>query len=252
MQKRRLLSYPWRDNRMHWTLVTGAAQGLGREVCLALAEQKRAVLIHYNQSADGALSLKNRCQEQGAAAEIIQGDFSTQEGVADFIRRLSENYPTIRALVNNVGNFFAKAVLETSSEEVLALFQTNLYAPFALIRALAASLIQEKGAIVNLGMAGLNAGGADAYCPVYSMTKGALFLLTKSLAKELAPLGVNVNMVSPGYMENTNNFPADLSKIPLGRFSELQEVARVVLFLLDPCNASITGQNIEVAGGVRL
>lgn len=237
---------------MRWILVTGAAKGLGAEICLELARQKYNVLIHYNKSEAEAASVRDQCRGYGAAAEIVQGDFSTGEMVFDFIRRAKGAYPDIHSVVNNVGNYLAKTALQTSSTEWLDLFQTNFHAPFQCIQALAESVIKNRGAIVNVGMAGMNTGTASIHCPAYLASKGLLLTLTRSLAKELALKEVSVNMVSPGYMVNSVEFPTDPSTIPIGRPAELQEVARVVAFLLDEKNKYITGQNIEVAGGVGL
>jgi 3-oxoacyl-[acyl-carrier protein] reductase len=137
-------------------------------------------------------------------------------------------------------------------DEWLKLFQTNLHAPFILIKHLVSSLCQHRGHIINIGAAGLGRMRADTYSTAYTLTKQNLWMLTRSLALELAPAGVRVNMVSPGHLETSVNLPTDPLKLPMGRPGYHHEISRLILFLLDPANHYITGQNIEVAGGVSL
>ena len=128
-------------------------------------------------------------------------------------------------------------------------FQTNLNAPYQLMKQLIPSIKQQKGSIINIGVSGLNFVHADVYSTAYTITKSALLMLTKSLAIELAPDQVRVNMISPGYLETSVDLPSDLSHIPLNRLGTLQEVADMVVYLLSEKASYITGQNIEIAGG---
>lgn len=237
---------------MAWTLVTGAAKRLGAEICGQLAAKGHSIVVHYNTSRIEAESAVNGLRKMGVQAESIQGDFSTIPGTQDFIERYLERFPKTKFLVNNVGNYLVKKASETNSEEWLDLFQTNLNAPAAISNALLPSLIQEKGSIVNIGVSGLTSARADTYCPAYTSSKMGLLLLTKSLAKQLAPKHVRVNMVSPGLLENAVDMPKDLTIVPMHRAGTLEEVAQVVCFLFEPENSYITGQNIEISGGLRL
>lgn len=228
---------------MGWTLVTGGAKGLGAEICLKLASEGHSVIVHYNQSEEESHRIAAECRRYGLA-ETIQGDFSSEENVEDFLREYLERFPKTECLVNNVGNYLIKPFLETSVDEMKALYQTNVFAPFMIAKAL-----KVYGSIVNLGVAGL--GRADVYSSAYTMAKSGLLQWTRSLAKELAPELISVNMVSPGYVEGSVDLPSP-SKLPMKRAVNCEEVANLVAFLLDPKNRSITGQNIEIAGGVRL
>lgn len=224
---------------MGWTLVTGGAKGLGAEICRKLIKEGHKVVVHYRTSQKEAAELA-----ASSGCELIQGDFSTGEGVAQFIHDYCTRFANTRYLVNNVGNYLIKPSSETTVEELSMLFQTNLFAPFALTQALLPSL----KSIVNIGAAGLNS-RADAYSTAYTMTKSGLLQWTRSLAKELAPSLISVNMVSPGYIEESIDLP---EHFPMSRPVTRAEVAGVVAFLLDEQNRYITGQNIEIAGGVRL
>ena len=237
---------------MAWTLVTGGAKRLGAEICRTLAALNYDLVIHYNTSNKEAVSLRQECQQQGVRAEIIQGDFSTEESTTRFCNEYLERFTLTRNLVNNVGNFLIKPALETSVLEWNAMFQNNLHVPFMLTKALAPKIKSLHGCIINVGVAGLETIRADTYSTAYSSAKLGLWMLTKSLAKELGPDLVRVNMVSPGYLETAVDLPSDVSKLPMGRPGKLTEVADLIAFLLEPTGAYITGQNIEVAGAIRL
>lgn len=233
-----------------WTLVTGGAKRLGAALAEGIAKQGHSVLIHYKHSKKEVAEVVEACREMGVDAEAIAGDFSSEESLNDFIRRCLSSYPNIVNLVNNVGNYIAKSIEETSQEEWNDLFQTNLNAPFALSKAFLPSIRENHGNIINIGVVGL--GRLDIYRPAYKIAKGALLTLTKSLARELTGSHVRVNMVSPGYLENAVDLPVDTAQLPMGRPALLEEVVRVVLFLLHADSGYITGQNIEVGGGIGL
>ncbi len=237
---------------MNWALVTGGGQRLGAEICLKLAEEGYDVVVHYNHSESQAMQVADQCRRKGVQAEILQGDFESLETTLDFAQRYMQRFSETSYLINNVGNYLIKSPTATSPEEWLALMQSNLNAPFALIHALMSGIKRNRGCIINIGVAGLSNLRADTYSTCYSCAKTALWVLTKSLALELAPFGVRVNMVSPGYLDISVDHPSSPVKLPMGRTGTGAEVAEVIAFLLKDKNAYITGQNIEVAGGVRL
>lgn len=235
-----------------WTLVTGGAKRLGAAICLELARRKIPLVVHYNTSEKEAADLVKRCRESGVEAECIQGDFSSVEGMKDFCERYKNRFARTKNLINNVGNYRVEKAMSTSLDELQSLFQTNLFTPFYLSQQLLEPIKNEKGSIINIGTSGLHTARADTYAPAYSMTKLSLYSLTKSLAKELAPFNVRVNMVSPGQLDNAVDLPNDFSKFPMKRPGRVEEVALAVAFFIDDETAYITGQNIEVAGGLGL
>lgn len=237
---------------MNWVVVTGGARGLGAEICQHLAKLGYSLVIHYNTSRNDADKLKAKCESLGANVHTVQGDFNTKastEKVLDEI--LSLNVP-IRFLVNNVGNYLIQSLLDTELDDWYELFQVNVHAPFILSKGLSDVIVKQKGSIVNIGVTGLETGKADTYSAAYTITKQALFCMTKSLAKELASQGVRVNMISPGYLSNAVDLPKDLNKLPMQRAVSLSEIAEMVEYLFKESGKSITGQNIEIAGGVRI
>lgn len=224
---------------MSIVLVTGGAKGIGASIVERLCEAGYSLLIHYKESEQEAVELSKKYKQ----SEIIQGDFSSIEGIEAFIQKVS--HFNIGSLVNNVGNYLVKPLFETHVEDWNSLYFTNFLAPVELVRSLQDSIRSNKGSIVNLGIAGLHK--ANKSSAAYHCFKSALWTYTLALSKEMATSGVNVNMVSPGYIENSIEKPAHL---PMGRLGFKNEVAEAVYFCL--INPYVTGQNIEVAGGVGL
>lgn len=236
---------------MAWTLVTGGAKRLGACLARALAESGNDVVIQYRHSIKEAEEVAEQCSNYGVRSAVLQGDFSDPEKTEDFISRYLREFPDTKNIINNVGNYLIRSALQTAAEEWTELFQINLHAPFALIRSLSPSLINRKGNIINFGISGIHSGHTGTHAAAYRITKQSLWALTRSLAAEMAGHGVRVNMISPGYLDNAVDLPP-ASKLPMGRPAYCEEIARVVTFLLDEKSNYITGQNIEVAGGVGL
>lgn len=229
-----------------WTLVTGAAKGLGKEIALTLAKKGYNLLIHYNKSSREAEEVMRLCQEAGVQSKVVQGDFSSLESTQRFISLLHN----VEHLVNNVGNFLIKPGLETPVDVWQDLYQVNFLAPLAIIQGLIHSIREYNGTIINIGCVGVLR--ADSKYTAYTSTKMSLYMLTKSLAKQLAPDLVRVNMVSPGELENSVSLSERGLALPMRRAGKCQEVADTVAFLVDPKNGYITGQNIEVGGALAL
>lgn len=237
---------------MGWTLVTGGSRRLGACIALSMAKAGRDVLIHYDRSEEHARRVVRECIRLGVKAEMVRGDFSTNDGIKKFINIVSSQFGPVQNLINNVGPYLVKPATETDLDEWSALFQLNVHAPFALTNAFLPSITAAKGSVINIGTVGLGTARANVMRSAYVSAKMALWMLTKSLARELVASGVRVNMVSPGYLENSIDLPEDPKLLPMARAASLDEVARVITFLLDPASGYITGQNIEVGGGVNL
>lgn len=231
-------------------LVTGGAKGLGKEVALTLAKGGHSVAIHYNQSQKEAQAVVRACQKFGVEAQAVQGDFSTKSSLKKFVKDYQTQFTHTKGIVNNVGNYWIGPATQTPQEELESLYQVNFFSPVFLIQSLLPAIEKQQGSIVNVGTAGLLADRAFTKAPAYASTKSALWFYTRSLAKELAPKKVRVNMVSPGFMENA----IDLGEtyLPLDRAATLNEVAALIALFFEPATAYITGQNIEISGGVNL
>lgn len=230
-----------------WVLVTGGSKNLGRELCLACAKKGYSIAVHYRKSRSEAEQTLRQVEELGGEGVLIQGDFSSHDSLNIFMNRYASLVPKTSVLINNVGNYHVGSALGTSFEVWEDLFQTNLHAPFFLSRALSNQLEH----VINIGFS-LISTQANVYCSGYHIAKTGLEMLTKSLAKELAPRGVRANMVSPGHLEVSSDPKDGIRELPMGRSATFSEVTRTVLFLLDSESDYITGQNIAVAGGIGL
>lgn len=237
---------------MAWTLVTGGAKRLGADICLALAREGYNIVVHYHRSQKEAMEVVEQCKLEGVQADAIQGDFSTTELAVDFIQRYRKRFEETENIVHNVGNYLIRPLMATTLEEWQSLLQTNLTVPFLLNKELMETLIRFQGSIIHVGVTGLQSLRANVDTGAYKLTKAALLMLTRSLAKEMASQGVRVNMVSPGYLDIAVDLPQDLNALPMHRAAQCGEISQVIAFLLDRRNSYITGQNIEVAGAVGL
>jgi NAD(P)-dependent dehydrogenase (short-subunit alcohol dehydrogenase family) len=230
-------------------LVTGGAGGLGAAVCLELAAQGFDIVVHYRTSQPQAEQIVRQCRSLHVEAEAIQGDFSTQESLNHFISSYISHFPLTCGLVNNVGYYLVAPLEETSQDKWLALFQTNFFASIFLTQALLPALKIHRGNIVNVGVSGLEGRRGVTQTTAFATSKAALHFYTISLAKEVAAAGVRVNMVSPGFMENTVD---KVTQLPMHRLATLKEVAQAISTFFLPQSNYITGQNLEIAGAFGL
>lgn len=233
---------------MYPILVTGAAQGLGKECALELARRGHDLLIHYNHSEHEARVLLEEVKECGVKGDLLQADFTKPSDLVRCLQLLESDFPEIKGIVHNVGNYLNTPLHETTVEQWRELFEANFFAPLTLTQALIPYLARQKGRIVTIGVAGLST--LKPQQTAYFATKSTLLYYTQALAKAVASDGITVNMVSPGFMENSVGL--EKANLPMHRPATLREVAHVVSFLFEEQNGYLTGQNIEVAGALTL
>jgi len=237
-------------------LVTGAGRGIGRAIALTLAKNGATVIVNYNGSKESAQAVVSEITQNGGSAEAMQcnvADFASSEA---FVKEVLAKYQKVDILVNNAGVTRDNLIMRMSETDYDAVLDTNLKGAFNMIRHLSRSLIKQRsGKIINIssvsGVLG-NAGQAN-----YSASKAGLIGLTKSVARELASRGINVNAVAPGFIDTdmTKNMTEDAKKavngmIPMGKMGSAQNVADLVLFLAGENSDYITGQVICVDGGM--
>lgn len=239
-------------------LVTGGARDIGRAIVLKLAESGASVVINYYSSAGSANALVTEVEAKGGKAIAVRADVSSKADVDRLIAATRSAFgDSIHVLVNNAGGLLARKKLDEMDEafwdSVMAL---NLKSVFFVTQA-TVPLMPEGSAIVNLAsLAARDGGGGGALA--YSAAKGAVLTLTRGLSKELAPRKIRVNCVSPGMINTTfhDTFTkpevrkAVASKTSIGREGTSEDVANAVLFLASDAAAYITGESIEINGGL--
>lgn len=225
-------------------LVTGGARRVGAHLVRFLAERGWRVIVNYRTSGDAAEAL---AAETGGRA--LQGDVSSRDEVARMFADVAAHEGHLDLLVNNVGIYEPKPLLEVTPDDWDAALGANLSGSFYCIHA-ALPLLREGGQIVTLGYAGLDTLAANPEATPYQVSKTGMLVLTKSLAVALGPRRIRANMISPGQLANSVDLPEDIeATIPLGRAGTLDDIASALGFLLD--NTYVTGVNLDVAGGYR-
>jgi NAD(P)-dependent dehydrogenase (short-subunit alcohol dehydrogenase family) len=223
---------------------------LGRRLAEDLARRGLRVVVNYRGSKDEAEAVVAGISDGGGSARAVRCDVGDSGDVAAMFRSVADVEGRLDVLINNVGVYSPRSILELDVDQWDATLRTNLSGAFYCCRA-AWPLMRDGGAIVNIGYAGVDALTANTDATDYQVSKTGLLVLTKSLAKALAPRGVRVNMVSPGQLANSIDLPGDVAgEIPAGRAGTLDDISAAVAFLVE--NEYVTGQNIDVAGGYRL
>lgn len=239
-------------------LVTGGARDIGRAISLALADSGAAVGVNYHASGDKASQVVREIESNGGKAIALQGDVTSSADIARMIDALGKSFGNhIDILINNAGGLLARKKLDEMDEafwdSVLAL---NLKSVFLVTKAVV-PVMPEGSTIVNLAsLAARDGGGGGALA--YSAAKGAVLTLTRGLSKELAPKKIRVNCVSPGMIDTKfhDTFTSPevrktvASRTSLGREGTPEDVANAVLFMASDASAYITGESIEINGGI--
>ena len=241
-------------------LVTGAASGLGAAIAIALAQAGAQVAVHGNRrpAAETAATI-------GANAAAFQSDLSTTAGAETLFNAVHQHFGHIDILINNAGTISRAPAEDTTLEDWQTVLQVNLTSVFQLSQLLARDIFRRKaafclssstGKIVNIASLLSFQGGIRV--PAYASSKGGVAQLTKALANEWAPKGIQVNAIAPGYFATTNTeaLQADetrnrqiLERIPAARWGQPQDLAGAALFLSSPASDYVTGTVLTVDGG---
>ena len=236
-------------------LITGSARGIGRETAIAFAESGYNTVINYLTSQQEAMSLQRELSEQGYSCLACQADVSQEDEVDYMVSLAEERFGPIDVLVNNAA--ISEQILFTDIKphtwhKMMAVNVDGVF--YCTQRVLPRMISRKQGKIINISSIW---GITGASCEVhYSTAKAAVIGMTKALAKEVGPSGIQVNCVAPGVIEtdmNSHLSLRDLNELkeatPLGRLGSPYEMARCILFLASPDADFITGQVISPNGG---
>ena len=237
-------------------LVTGASRGIGRAIALCLAAEGARVAINYAGNVKAAEEVKASVEAAGGTAILCQADIADSAAVEAMIADVVKEFGTIDILVNNAGITRDTLLMRMKDEDFAKVLDTNLKGVFYCTKAVSKLMMKKRsGRIVNMasvvGLVG-NAGQTN-----YAAAKAGVIGFSKSAAKELASRGITVNVVAPGFIgtDMTAGLPESvkekmLTDIPLGRMGEPEDVASAVLFLASDQASYITGQVVNVDGGM--
>ena len=237
-------------------LVTGASRGIGRAVALCLAAEGARVAINYAGNVKAAEEVKASVEAAGGTAILCQADIADSAAVETMVADVVKEFGAIDILVNNAGITRDTLLMRMKDEDFAKVLDTNLKGVFYCTKAVAKLMMKKRsGRIVNMasvvGLVG-NAGQTN-----YAAAKAGVIGFSKSAAKELASRGITVNVVAPGFIgtDMTAGLPESvkekmLTDIPLGRMGEPEDVANAVLFLASDQASYITGQVVNVDGGM--
>jgi 3-oxoacyl-[acyl-carrier protein] reductase len=237
-------------------IVTGGTKGIGRAICILLAEQEAKVVANFSKGIDAAEDLRREAKSRGLNIGLFKADVTQFEQVKEMVEKTFSQDGRIDILVNNAGIIRDNFLMLMSDEDWNSLLTTNLTSLFYCCKSVIRKMIpQRKGKIINISsISGILGTSGQVN---YAATKGGMISFTKALARELGPFNIHVNAVAPGLIESdaVSRMPKEkvgtiIKSSCLGRMGKPEEVAQTVLFLASEHSNYITGQTIVVDGGI--
>ena len=237
-------------------IVTGGSRGIGKEICLKFASLGANLVINYIGDKTQAEDTKAECEKLGAKVALSEGDVSKMADCEKLFQTAMDTFGRVDILVNNAGITRDNLLMRMSEEEFDDVIAVNLKGTFNCMKQAARPMMKQKyGKIINMasvvGVTG-NAGQVN-----YAASKAGVIGMTKSMAKELANRGVTVNAIAPGFIRTamtdvlSDDVKAEITRvIPMGVMGETEDVANLAAFLASDASRYITGQVINVDGGM--
>lgn len=239
-------------------LITGAGRGLGKGIALSLGAARMRIALCYRGNRAAAQKTANEVRARGAEVLVLQADVTVLHQVEKLVAGTIQHYGRIDALINNVGEFGWKPVIDSTVEEWERVLASNLYSVFYVSRQVLPTMRKQRwGRIINLGAVGADRAFGQAKISAYAAAKAAAASFTRSLAIEEASHGITVNMVNPATVDDqelTREEAGRLrdSRFPVGRPPSAEDVAEAIKFFLSDEAGYATGQVISVSGGLML
>lgn len=240
---------------MKTAVITGATGGIGADVAEALAKSGYAVVLHYNKNAEAAESLLQKLSKYTKTL-AVQADLSDFSGAKTLFDKTTAVFGGADVLINNAGISLISPIQDVSEEDINRIINVNLISAIYLSKLFCPYMISNRfGRIINISSIwGISGASCET---VYSASKAGLIGFTKALAQELAPSGVTVNAIAPGFISTPMNDTLSekeksefLSSVPIGRAGTPADVSNAVLFLSSLMSGYITGQTLAVDGGL--
>jgi 3-oxoacyl-[acyl-carrier protein] reductase len=235
-------------------LITGGARGIGRAIGLDLARAGWAVAFCYRTSEAAAAETRAAVEAAGVRALAVRADVSDPAVAEGLVRRVEDTWGRIDALVNCAGPYHRVELLQETPEGWREMFENNLHPVFYLSRAAAPGMVARRwGRILAFGMATADQLTAQPNVTAHYIAKAGILVLVRSLARVLAPHGVTVNAISPGFIDSGGTPAAELEamrpRIPAGYVGSVDDAVATARFLLSDDARYVTGTNVHVSGG---
>jgi 3-oxoacyl-[acyl-carrier protein] reductase len=235
-------------------LITGGAKGIGRAIALELAGQKWSVGICYRTSETDAEKTKAAIIDKGGQALAVRCDVSDPTAAKHLVTQVEQHWGRIDALVNCAGPYHRVNLLEETVAGWNEMFDANLHPIFYLAQAVAPGMKACKsGRIINFSMANADQMVAQPDVTAHYIAKAGVLILTRTLAKLLAPHGITVNAISPGFIDSGSAPPEELAgvtkRIPAGYVGKVEDIVAAVRFLLSDDARYVNGANLQIGGG---
>ncbi|HIN20135.1 MAG: oxidoreductase [Candidatus Neomarinimicrobiota bacterium] len=239
-------------------VVTGGARDIGRAVCIKLASEGAKVVVNYFNSESNRDDTLNEIENMGGVATAVHADVSKQADIDKLVEKTKEAYgSSIDILVNNAGGLIERKTIEEIDENFYNMVMNINFKSVVFVTQAFKSMMKTGGSIINLSSQASRDGGGPG-ASIYAASKGAVTTFTRSMAKEFGPIGIRVNAITPGMI--TSKFHDDFTNdqvrkavaqnTPLKREGKAEEVADLVAFLAGNGSSFISGNNVDINGGL--
>jgi 3-oxoacyl-[acyl-carrier protein] reductase len=235
-------------------VITGGARGIGRAIAFALGDRGWSVAVCYRTSAGDAEALGATLRDKGVRCLAVRADVSRPDEAEAFVRGVESEWGRIDALINCAGPYHRVSLLDETPSGWRDMFDNNLHPVFYLSRVVAPGMRARRwGRIITFGMANADQLTGQPEVTAHYIAKAGVLILTRSLARVLAPHGITVNAISPGFIDSgsapQSELAAMVKRIPAGYVGDVSDAVAVTCFLLSDAARYVNGSNIHLSGG---